>query len=246
MQHQYLADKVILVSGGAHRLGAAIVRAAAQQGMRVAFQYHQSQVAAQQLCHELRQGGHTVWAWQGDWQASDAPVAFAQAARTHYGAIDVVVNNAGVWKPTPIGQITDADWHELYQINVVAAFALIQACLIDLRERSGAVVNICDSGIYRPWSNYTPYLASKGAMRTMTVSLARELAPDVRVTGVAPGLVLPPDDWDAARLARAVAPIPLQRSGTAQDVAEAVLFLAAARYITGVVLPVDGGTTLRG
>ena len=194
-----LHGKVIAVTGGGQRLGAAIVRLAAHAGMRVALQYHRSQVAAQELVAELTATGAQVWAWQGDLTQPGVPEAFIDATIAHYGT-----------------------------------------------QTRGAVINICDAGIYRPWRNYTPYLASKGALVTMTMSLAKELAPAVRVNGVAPGLALLPEEWDEARIRQATQHIPLQTHGSARDIAEAVLFLAAAPFITGVILPVDGGVALRG
>ena len=241
-----LQGKVLLVSGGAQRLGAAIVRAGWAAGMRVAFQYHYSTQAAEELCAEASHAGHSVWSWQGDWRNPAHPAAFVTAACEHFGGVDVLVNNAGIWRATPLGEVEANDWHDLYQVNVVAAHAAVQQAAPSLRERGGAVVNICDAGVYRPWLNYTPYLASKGALAAMTMTLARELAPAVRVNGVAPGLALIPDTWSAERQAQAVTNIPLKRAGTAQDVAEAVLILAAAPYITGVIVPVDGGVSLRG
>jgi pteridine reductase len=241
-----LAGKVIAVTGGGQRLGAAIVRLGAQAGMRVALQYHRSQVAAQELVAELTATGAQVWAWQGDFTQPGCPEAFIDATIAHYGTLDVLVNNAGMWRATPIGQVTATDWDQLLTLNVTAAFATIQQATPMLTQTHGAVVNICDAGVYRPWRNYTPYLASKGALVTMTMALAKELAPAVRVNGVAPGLALIPDDWNAARIRQATQHIPLQTHGSARDIAEAVLFLAAAPFITGVILPVDGGVALRG
>jgi pteridine reductase len=241
-----LHGKVIAVTGGGQRLGAAIVRMAAHAGMRVALQYHRSQVAAQELVAELTATGTQVWAWQGDFTQPGRPEAFIDATIAHYGTLDVLVNNAGMWRATPIGQVTASDWDELLTLNVTAAFATIQQATPMLAQTRGAVVNICDAGIYRPWRNYTPYLASKGALVTMTMALAKELAPAVRINGVAPGLALLPDEWDAARIRQATQHIPLQTHGSARDIAEAVLFLAAAPFITGVILPVDGGVALRG
>lgn len=236
-----LHNKVIAVTGGAHRLGAAIVRLAAQLGMRVALSVHQSQVAAHALCAELQAQGQSVWMWQGDLTQTGQPEAFVDAVVAEYGALDVLVNNAGIWQETPIGQVRDADWDGLFALNVKAAFHTIQQALPHVQQAQGAIINICDAGVYRPWRHYTPYLASKGALATMTTALARELAPMVRVNGVAPGLVLPAADWDAVRIERVIKTIPLQRVGSSRDVAEAVLFLASAPYITGVILPVDGG-----
>jgi pteridine reductase len=240
-----LHHKVIAVSGGAIRLGGAIVDAAAAIGMRVAFHYHSSDHQARARVDYWRERGQAVWAWQGDWSREGAPEEFVAATQAHYGQLDVLVNNAGIWRPTPIGTVTRTDWRELMAVNVEGMFAATQAAVPWLTQTQGAVVNICDAGVFRPWSNYTPYLATKGAVASMTLSLARELAPRIRVSAVAPGLSLVPDDWTEQRIVQSTQHIPLKKAGTAQDIAEAVLFLAAAPYITGVILPVDGGVSLR-
>jgi len=240
-----LHNKVIAVSGGAIRLGGAIVDAAAQIGMRVAFHYHSSDQQAHARVNQWRNQGVDIWAWRGNWATEGVPEEFIAATYAHYGQLDVLVNNAGIWRPTPIGTVTRTDWRELMAVNVEGMFAATQAAVPWLRQTHGAIINICDAGVFRPWSNYTPYLATKGAVASMTLSLARELAPDIRVSAIAPGLSLVPDDWSESRIMQATQHIPLKKAGTAQDIAEAVLFLAAAPYITGIILPVDGGVSLR-
>lgn len=244
MSDKRLAQRVIAISGGAIRLGRAIVDAAVQHNMRVAFQYHTSTKQAHELTNYWRAKGIDVWAWQGDWSEDGAPETFIAEAQAHYGQLDFLVNNAGLWRSTPIGNVTRQDWRDMLAVNVEGMFAATQAAVPHLKATNGAVINICDAGIYRPWQHYTPYLASKGAVASMTYSLARELAPDIRVNAIAPGLSLIPDEWSTQRIAQATQHIPLKRAGTAQDIAEAVLFLAAAPYITGVILPVDGGVSL--
>jgi pteridine reductase len=240
-----LHNKVIAVSGGAIRLGGAIVDAAAQIGMRVAFHYHSSDQQAHARVNQWRNQGVDIWAWRGNWATEGVPEEFIAATYAHYGQLDVLVNNAGIWRPTPIGTVTRTDWRDLMAVNVEGMFAATQAAVPWLRQTHGAIINICDAGVFRPWSNYTPYLATKGAVASMTLSLARELAPDIRVSAIAPGLSLGPDDWSESRIMQATQHIPLKKAGTAQDIAEAVLFLAAAPYITGIILPVDGGVSLR-
>lgn len=242
--HERLRHKVIAISGGAIRLGGAIVDAAAQLGMRIAFHYHASADQARARVAHWHDQGVEIMAWQGDWAHEGTPEAFIAATHARYGQLDVLVNNAGIWRATPIGQVTRADWHDLMAVNVDGMFAATQAAVPLLRQTGGVIINICDAGVFRPWSNYTPYLATKGAVASMTHSLARELAPDIRVSAVAPGLSLVPDDWSVQRIAQATQHIPLKKPGTAQDIAEAVLFLAAAPYITGIILPVDGGVSL--
>ncbi len=239
-----LTNHVIAISGGAIRIGGAIVDAAANIGMRVAFQYFSSDTQARARVDYWRTRGVDVWAWQGDWAQEDAPEKFVTATYAHYGQLDVLVNNAGIWRSTPVGSVTRSDWRELMAVNVEGMFAATQAAVPMLKQRRGSVINMCDAGVFRPWHNYAPYLATKGAVASITHSLARELAPDIRVNAIAPGLSLIPEDWSDSRVAQATQHIPLKKAGTAQDIAEAVLFLAAAPYITGIILPVDGGVSL--
>ncbi len=236
---------VIAVTGGAHRLGAAIVRRAAQQQLRVAIHYHQAQAAAEALAADVQAMGGSVLLHQADFGHEGAATGFVDAVTAHYGQLDVLVNNAGIWGNTPYAEVTAADFQRFQRINVEAVFEAIQRATPWLQRTAGAVINICDAGVYRPWRNYAPYLASKGALVQLTHTLALELAPLIRVNGVAPGLALVPADWDAERIARATAHIPLRRPGSADDIAQAVMYLASAQYVTGVILPVDGGVTLR-
>lgn len=244
MNNQH-AGTVIAVTGGAHRLGAAIVQLAAQRQMRVAVHYHQAHNDAIALADTVRAAGAEVLLHQADFMQVGAAAGFVDAVCAHYGQLDILVNNAGIWGRTPFETATTADFGRFNRINVEAAFEAIQAARPWLAAQAGAVVNICDAGVYRPWRAYAPYLASKGALTQLTHSLALELAPEIRVNGVAPGLALIPADWDEQRTAQASAHIPLKRAGTAADVAQAVLYLAEARYVTGVILPVDGGVSLR-
>jgi len=226
-------------------LGAAIVRRAALQQMRVAIHYHQAHAAARALAADIAQQGGEVLLHQADFGDEGAAAGFVDAVTAHYGRVDVLVNNAGIWGNTPTATVTAADFRRFQRINVEAVFEAIQRATPWLTASHGAVINICDAGVYRPWRNYAPYLASKGALVQLTHTLALELAPHIRVTGVAPGLALVPDEWDAERIAKACAHIPLRRPGSADDVAQAVLYLASAQYVTGVILPVDGGVTQR-
>jgi pteridine reductase len=165
-------------------------------------------------------------------------------AVARWGQLDVLVNNAGIWENTPIGAITEERWSALIDTNLRSAFFAAQRATPALRSARGAIVNIADVGALRPWRNHTPYLVSKGGIITLTKALAMDLAPDVRVNAVAPGAALLPDDWTPEQVARATRNVPLQRLGRPEDVAQAVLYLAQADYVTGVVLPVDGGRHL--
>lgn len=237
--------RVIAVTGGAHRLGAAIVRHAAAAGLQVAIHYHASASAATALAGELRAAGVACSLHQADFAQPGAAAGFVDAVLAAHGRLDTLVHNAGIWGRTPLQDGAAQDFVRYTQVNVAAVYEATQRALPALAAVHGSVVTICDAGVYRPWRDYAAYLASKGALTQLTHTLALECAPSVRVNGVAPGLALVPDDWDDVRIQQATARIPLRRAGTAADIAQAVLFLASAPYITGVILPVDGGVTMR-
>jgi pteridine reductase len=240
-----LTGRVALVTGGAHRLGRAISLALAAAGAQIMIHYHSSEVPAQQVLGEVQQQGGRAAIVQGN--LADIPVAerVVDATVEHWGQLDVLVCNAGIWGRTPLGSATPERWHELFDLNARAPFFMAQRAAPHLRSTGGSVVAIVDTGIYGTWKGYTPYLASKSALAMVVQNLAADLAPEVRVNGVAPGPVLLPDDWDDEQHQKAARGTLLQRVGSAEDIAGAVIYLAAADYVTGVVLPVDGGNRLR-
>ncbi len=239
-----LAGSTALVTGGAHRLGRAIALELARAGADVAIHYHRSAEAAQALVAEIEQLGAHAVAIAGDLAAVPEAERVVDAALAHWGRLDLLVNNAGIWGATPLGTVTAERWDELLATNTRSAFFTAQRAAPALRAARGAIVNIADVGALRPWRNHTPYLVSKGGVVTLTEALAKDLAPDVRVNAVAPGPVLLPDDWTPEQAVRSAKSVLLQRLGSPEDVAQAVLFLARAQYITGVILPVDGGQRL--
>jgi pteridine reductase len=239
-----LNGQAALVTGGAHRLGKAIALALAQAGAKVAIHYHRSAAQAEATLAELRATGVEATAIQGDLAVVAEVERVVDAAITHWGRLDLLVNSAGIWGTTPIGSVDEARWAELLDTNLRSAFFAAQRAAPALRAARGAIVNIADVGALRPWRNHTPYLVSKGGMLTMTEALAKDLAPEVRVNAVAPGPVLLPDGWTTAQAEKAERSVLLRRLGSAEDVAQAVVYLASATYVTGVTLPVDGGQRL--
>jgi pteridine reductase len=240
-----IQGSVALVTGGAHRLGRAIALALGQAGANVVIHYHRSSEQAQLALRELEALGVEAAAIAGDLARVADAERVVDSAVARWGRLSLLVNNAGIWGSTSIGMVTEQRWDELIDTNLRSAFFTSQRATPALRAARGAIVNIADVGALRPWRNHTPYLVSKGGMVTLTEALAKDLAPDVRVNAVAPGPVLLPDDWTPEQAARAARSVPLQRLGRPEDVAQAVIFLARAEYVTGVVLPVDGGQRLR-
>ncbi|WP_223261238.1 pteridine reductase [Methylophilus medardicus] len=243
------ASKVVLITGGAKRVGAEITRALHQQGANILLHYHTSATEALALQTELNQlRPNSVVLAQANLLDIDTLPTLVNAALDHFGRLDVLINNASGYFPTPLGQIDLAQWETLMGSNLKAPLFLSQAASDALRASQGCIVNITDMHIERPKKNYMVYSAAKAGLVSLTKSLAQELAPTVRVNAVAPGPVLWPDDnqeFDAAYRQQVVNQTLLKRSGEPSDIAKAVKFLIFdAPFITGHVLAVDGGRHL--
>jgi pteridine reductase len=244
-----LHGRTALVTGGAKRLGAAIVRALHARGANVLLHYRGSAGAAQALAAELnaRRTGSVALHAADLLDVAALPGIVAAATRA-FGRLDVLVNNASSFYPTPVGEITLAQWDDLTGTNLRAPLFLSQAAAPALREAGGCIVNLVDIHAQRPLKRHPVYCAAKAGLWMLTQSLARELAPEVRVNGVAPGPVLWPDGpMDADVQARILERTALRRIGSPEDIAKAVLFFVTdAPYVTGQILPVDGGRTVGG
>lgn len=233
-----------LVTGGGHRLGKAIALALARAGANVVIHYRSSEEKARATLAELRAMGVRAEGVQADLAVVSEAERVVDEAVAKLGGLGVLVNSAGIWGATPLGSATQERWDELIATNVRAGFFLTQRAAPQLKQARGAVVNIADVGVIRPWKNYTPYLVSKGAVVTMTEALAKDLAPEVRVNAISPGPVLLPDDWTEEQAKSSANSVLLKRLGSAEDIAGAAIYLLTADYVTGVILPVDGGQRL--
>lgn len=238
---------VVLVTGAARRIGAAIARCLHDAGYDLLLHYRGSQQAAQALRDELlAQRADSAVTVAVDLADDDAPQRLVDAALAHFGRLDALVNNASTFRPTPLGGITGADWDDLFASNARAPLFLAQAAAPQLRERGGAIVNLVDIYAERPLPDHPLYVMAKASLVALTRSLARDLAPQVRVNAVAPGAILWPEQPSAAEgRAQLLAATALGRLGTPEDIAGAVLYLLRdARYVTGEILRVDGGRWL--
>lgn len=239
---------VVLVTGAARRIGAAIARHLHACGYQVVLHYRQSRLEAEALATQF---GHarpgSACALSADLgEPSECARLIAQAADWQ-GRLDAVVNNASSFFRTPLSEVDERDWAELIDGNLKAAFFVSRYAAPWLQASGGAIVNLCDVHTERPLPGFSVYTAAKAGMVSLTRSLALELAPRVRVNAVSPGsLTWPEDDtFSAGERAAAEAAIPLRRIGTGEDIAKAVHFLLAGNdYITGHVLHVDGGSSL--
>jgi pteridine reductase len=242
-----LAGRCVLITGGAKRLGAAIGRRLHAAGADVVVHYHQSRPAADALVAEfeaLRAG--SALAVRADLHDVARLPDLAQAAVARFGRLDVLVNNASTFYPTPVGSITLQQFDDLVGTNLRAPLFLSQAATPALRESRGLIINMVDIHGRRPLKAHPVYSSAKAGLVMLTKSLARELGPEIRVNGIAPGPVLWPErDLDAALKEEIVARTALKRSGSPDDIARAAYFFAAeAPYVTGQVIAVDGGRSL--
>jgi pteridine reductase len=244
-----LQGKTVLVTGGARRIGQAIVRRLHAAGANLVIHHRASSEAAQALAADLNaRRSHSVELLQADlMQARLLDELIAEAARA-WGRLDALVNNASSFYPTGIGTIDERVWDDLVGTNLKAPLFLSQAAAPELRKTGGCIVNITDIHAARPMKGHVVYNAAKAGLAALTQSLARELAPQVRVNAVAPGTILWPehDAWtDEDARARIVDRIPLKRMGEPDDIARAVeFFIVGAPYVTGQILAVDGGRSL--
>jgi pteridine reductase len=242
-----LQNRLVLITGGARRIGAEIVRALHGAGADVLIHYRSSAGAAGALRDELnriRPGSAAIHCENLlDPGAAEGLVA---AALREFGRIDILINNASTFYATPVGGITVAQWDEVLGSNLKAPFFLAQAAAPSLRTQRGLIINIVDIHGQRPLKGHSVYSIAKAGLAMLTRTLARELGPDIRVNGIAPGPVLWPEDGMDEDLKREIiAKTALKRHGTPQDIARAVLFLAKdAPYVTGQVIAVDGGRSI--
>jgi pteridine reductase len=236
--------KTALVTGGGRRIGAAITRGLHANGYNVIIHYGQSVDQATKLMQQLNdERAGSVSILQADLAKVDSVRALAKQSLHEFGPLDLLINNASAFFPTPLANATDADWQNLHAVNLRAPFLLCQELAKSLEETKGSIINITDIYADRPLPGYSIYSASKAGLLSLSRSLALELAPGVRVNAVAPGAILWPQNSspDSTILSR----IPLQRCGEERDIVETVLFLAdRANYVTGQVINVDGGRSI--
>ena len=244
-----LNNKVVLITGGAKRVGAAICRELHAHGANLMIHYKTSITEARALQAELNlQRTNSVAIIQGDLLNIAVLPSLVTETVKKFGHLNVLINNASTYYPTEIGKITEENWHDLMGSNLKAPMFLAQAAAVELRKNHGCIVNITDMHIERPKKGYVVYSVAKAGLVTLTKSLAHELSPEVRVNAVAPGPVQWPENnpqFDEVYRQRVISQTLLKKIGTPQDIAKAVKFLVAdAPFITGHVLAVDGGRSL--
>lgn len=243
-------NPVALVTGAAQRIGAEIARQLHNVGYDLALHYNSSAIQAEALTAELNQlRANSARCFQGDLSQTGEPENLAQQVLDHYGKLSTLVNNASSFYPTKVGEASEKDWNDLIGSNLKGTFFLTEALINPLESENGSVVNIIDIHGERPLKNYSIYGIAKAGLAMMTKSLARDLAPEVRVNGISPGAILWPDqdegEFDKDIKQSILSRIPMKRPGEPADIAKTVVFLIKdAPYITGQIIAVDGGRSL--
>jgi len=244
-----LENKIVLITGGAKRVGAAICRLLHAHGANLMIHYRNSVNEARALQSELNlKRANSVAIIQGDLLNLATLPNLVEETVKHFGKLDVLINNASTYYPTEIGNINEANWNDLMGSNLKAPLFLSQAAAIELRKQQGCIINITDMHVERPKKGYIVYSVAKAGLVTLTKSLAHELSPEVRVNAVAPGPVMWPENnpqFDEVYRQRVISQTLLKRIGEPDDIAKAVKFLIQdAPFMTGQIIAVDGGRSL--
>lgn len=247
------ANPVVLITGAGRRIGAHLAEALHSYGFNVVLHYRQSGSEAEALAQAFNQcRPNSAITLQADLNNTDALVELASLASSHWARLDVLINNASAFYPTPLGKVTSDVWDDLLGSNLKAPFFLAQALIPALKQQQGCIINIADIYAEKPLKEHPVYSIAKAGNVMLTKSLASELAPDIRVNGIAPGAIFWPENapQDSAQgtadyINAILHKIPLQRRGQAADIARAARFLISeAPYITGQIIAVDGGRNL--
>ncbi len=241
--------KVALITGAAKRIGAVIAETLHQQGMNVVIHCQHSKLDAEALSSKLNgQRPDSATVVQGNIAKIEDCLNIVKTAAQHWGRLDALINNASSFYPTTIGSIDEHSWDDLLGSNLKGPLFLAQYAAPYLKEQNGNIVNIVDIHADRPLKNYTVYCCAKAGLVMLTKSLARELSPEIRVNAIAPGAILWPNEGnDLTEIAKThiLERTLLKRLGKPQDIANAVLYILNANYVTGQVLAIDGGRTIR-
>ena len=240
-----LENKVALVTGAGVRIGQAVAVKLGQLGMRLVIHYHHSEEGAKQTIQRLpgKKSRHLVL--QADLKDVSAIEELVHKAEKQAGPVSVLVNNAAEFFPTPLFSVAEKEWDHLLALNLKAPFFLSQALGKNMKSSGeGKIINMVDVSAERPWKSFLPYCASKAALISLTKGLARALSPEVQVNGIAPGTVLSPPEHFEMDLTASVENSLLKRIGKVEDIVQAVEYLLQSDFVTGTILPVDGGRSI--
>ena len=240
-------NKTVFITGAAKRIGKAIALTFKDLGWNIIIHYNSSKKDADELANKINKDNpDTARTVQGDLDKEADITKILNDIDDIFPSLDLLVNNASTFYPTPIEEISDDHWEKLIGSNLKGPLFLIQGLKDKLKASNGSIINITDTNLSKGVPNYSIYSAAKAGLEAITKGLARELAPEIKVNAIAPGAMLEPPDitWTEDQKNKIIETIPLNRMGSEQDIAEAVKFLAHSEYITGQIIKVDGGRSL--
>ena len=240
-------SKTILITGAAKRIGREIALSFFNKGWDIVIHYNSSKNDAQVLADEMNaQRDDSAIIAQANLDNADEIIKLAHQTLSKNNRIDALVNNASTFYPTPIGDFSEDDWNSLMGSNLKAPLFLMQSFSKELKKNKGFIINITDINVDKALINHSIYLAAKSGLQTLTQALAKELAPDIRVNAIAPGVILEPPntEWTTEQKNNIINSVPLGRMGSEKDIADAAIFLSEAEYVTGQILNIDGGKSL--
>ena len=239
--------KTIFITGAAKRIGKEIALCFSEMGWNIIIHYNSSKNDAQVLADEINGNNpDSAITVQGNLDVKEDVKKVINEVRDAFPTIDLLINNASTFYPTPIEDISEEHWDKLVGSNLKGPLFLIKGLKDKLKESKGSDRNITDTNLSKGVANYSIYSAAKAGLESITKGLARELAPDIKVNAIAPGAMLEPPDvtWTEEQKSKVISSIPLNRMGSEKDISEAVKFLAKSNYITGQIIKVDGGRSL--
>jgi pteridine reductase len=238
-----IRNKVAIVTGSAKRVGKAIALTLAKRGANVVVHYHSSVKDAQKTVDEISRYGVKAFAIKADLSSIKGTKRIVDETLKHFGRIDILVNSASIYEKTPLNSITEQNWDRHLNTNLKNVFFLSRECAkVMQKQKSGKIINIIDSDIIHPRNQYLPYTVSKSGLVGLTYCLAKELAPDIQVNGIAPGPILFRKNMPLKMKQNIILATPLKRIGSPIDIANTVLFcVEGTDFMTGAIIPIDGG-----
>ena len=240
-----LKNKVALVTGAGVRLGQSIALKLAQLGMRVIIHYHQSDKGAKQTANLIKENKCENLIIQANLKDISSIKMLVRKSEEKLGPISVLINNAADFFPTPFFSTNEEEWNHFFEINLKAPFFLSQSVAKNMKHRGeGKIINLVDVSVERPWVEFLPYCTSKAGLCTLTKGLARTLAPEIQVNAIAPGTILKPPNHSEMDIISSVENSLLKRIGSTEDIVNAVEYLLKSDFVTGTILPVDGGRSI--
>ena len=240
-------NKTILITGAAKRIGKEIALTYSELGWNIIIHYNSSKKDAEKLAEKINsKNPNTAKIIQANLDIDSEVSKLIDESKKLFDTIDILVNNASTFYPTPIDNISNDHWQNLIGSNLKGPLFLIHGLKDKLKESNGSIINITDTNLSKGVANFSIYTAAKGGLESITKGLARELAPEITVNAIAPGAMLEPPDaeWTEEQKEKVIANIPLKKMGSEKDIAQAVKFVADAKYITGQIIKVDGGRSL--